>query len=408
MDQAKHIDMLSSDGAQFNLDALYKIAPSCFTEAKGEDGTIRKVVDFAKLRLLLGDNAVEDTPEVYDFTWVGKRAAMREAAAPIRKTLRPCPEESVDWDTTQNLYIEGDNLEVLKLLQNSYMGKVKMIYIDPPYNTGNDFVYHDDFSQSADEYDESNKDEEGNRYRRNTDSNGRFHSDWCSMMFSRLIVSRSLLSDNGAIFISIDDREADNLIKICDEVFGESCFVANVSWQKTYSPRNDSKGIPAEKESIIIYGKNPGWTPGKLPRTAEMNKMYGNPDNDPKGDWRNDNAFASDAKTHQGMVYAIQHPFTGEYIYPYNNGHWRYSQEEMLENMNGWCEYELRELDDLNKRAEICGVSEADIRKGVKAIVLKQSLDISKKMQRLSLNVDNGQSFTLLKMEKGALVEKRI
>ncbi len=406
MDQAKHIDMLSSDGAQFNLDALYKIAPSCFTEAKGEDGTIRKVVDFAKLRLLLGDNAVEDTPEVYDFTWVGKRAAMREAAAPIRKTLRPCPEESVDWDTTQNLYIEGDNLEVLKLLQNSYMGKVKMIYIDPPYNTGNDFVYHDDFSQSADEYDESNKDEEGNRYRRNTDSNGRFHSDWCSMMFSRLIVSRSLLSDNGAIFISIDDREADNLIKICDEVFGESCFVANVSWQKTYSPRNDSKGIPAEKESIIIYGKNPGWTPGKLPRTAEMNKMYGNPDNDPKGDWRNDNAFASDAKTHQGMVYAIQHPFTGEYIYPYNNGHWRYSQEEMLENMNGWCEYELRELDDLNKRAEICGVSEADIRKGVKAIVLKQSLDISKKNAEIVLKRGQWPKFYFTKNGEGGIGRK--
>ena len=402
----QHIDKETKSGSQLSLEALYKIAPSCFTEAKGEDGELHHVVDFTKLRQLLGDAAVDDAPEVYDFTWVGKRSAMREAAAPIRKTLRPYPEESIDWDTTQNLYIEGDNLEVLKLLQNSYMGKVKMIYIDPPYNTGNDFVYHDNFAQSADEYDESNKDEEGNRYRRNTDSNGRFHSDWCSMMYSRLTVSRSLLSDNGAIFISIDDREADNLIKICDEVYGESCFVANVSWQKTYSPRNDSKGIPAEKESIIIYGKNPGWTPGKLPRTAEMNKMYGNPDNDPKGDWRNDNAFASDAKTHQGMVYAIQHPFTGEYIYPYNNGHWRYSQEEMLENMNGWCEYELRELDDLNKRAEICGVSEADIRKGVKAIVLKQSLDISKKKAELVLKRGQWPKFYFTKNGEGGIGRK--
>ena len=187
MEQPKHIDKQTPDGAALNLDALYQIAPSCFTEAVGEDGALRRVVDFEKLRLLLGDNAVENAPEVYDFTWVGKRAALRKAAAPINKTLRPCPEESVDWDTTQNLYIEGDNLEVLKLLQNSYMGKVKMIYIDPPYNTGNDFVYHDDFAQSAEEYDEYNRNEEGERFRKNTDSNGRFHSDWCSMMYARLM-----------------------------------------------------------------------------------------------------------------------------------------------------------------------------------------------------------------------------
>ena len=226
MEQPKHIDILTQNGAQLNLDALYQIAPSCFTEAKGENGEVRRLVDFNKLRLLLGDQTVEDAPEVYDFTWVGKRAAMREAAAPINKTLRPCPEESVDWDTTQNLYIEGDNLEVLKLLQNSYMGKVKMIYIDPPYNTGNDFVYHDDFSQSADEYDEQNHDEEGNRYRRNNDSNGRFHSDWCSMIYSRLMVARSLLAEDGVVFISIDDNEQRNLKNIADEVFGERNFVA--------------------------------------------------------------------------------------------------------------------------------------------------------------------------------------
>lgn len=218
MEQPKHINMHTPNGAELYLDALYKIAPSCFTEAKGDDGEIRHVVDFNKLRLLLGDNAVEDAPEVYDFTWVGKRAALQEAAAPIRKTLRPCPEESVDWDKTQNLYIEGDNLEVLKLLQNSYMGKVKMIYIDPPYNTGNDFVYKDFRSLSAGEYNNAIANDEGNRLIKNTYSNGSFHSDWCSMIYMRLMVARTLLKEDGVIFISIDDNEQRNLKNICDEV----------------------------------------------------------------------------------------------------------------------------------------------------------------------------------------------
>ncbi|MBP3790055.1 MAG: site-specific DNA-methyltransferase [Prevotella sp.] len=250
-----HLEKQTPNGAQLNLDALYQIAPSCFTEAKGEDGEVHRVVDFNKLRLLLGDQTVEDAPEVYDFTWVGKRAALQEAAAPINKTLRPCPEESVDWDNTQNLYIEGDNLEVLKLLQNSYMGKVKMIYIDPPYNTGNDFVYHDDFAQSAEEYDESNRDEEGNRYRKNTDSNGRFHSDWCSMMYSRLMVARTLLKEDGLIFISIDDNEADNMRKICNEVFGEDNFVAQFVWN-TEGHTDNQFIIKNNHEYIISYCKN--------------------------------------------------------------------------------------------------------------------------------------------------------
>ena len=168
MEQPKHINRLTPDGTELNLESLYQIAPSCFTEALGDDGELHRVIDFNKLRLLLGDNAVDDAPEVYDFTWVGKRAALKEAAAPITKTLRPCPEESVNWDTTQNLYIEGDNLEVLKLLQNSYMGKVKMIYIDPPYNTGNDFVYIDEFDQSYSEYDEHNRFDDGIKFRKNT------------------------------------------------------------------------------------------------------------------------------------------------------------------------------------------------------------------------------------------------
>ena len=222
----EHLKQETVSGAQLNMKALYQICPQCFTESKDpKTGEVRRSVDFEKLRLLLGDNVAEGD-ERYDFTWVGKRAALQEAAKPIRKTLRPCPEESVDWENTKNLYIEGDNLEVLKLLQNSYMGKVKMIYIDPPYNTGNDFVYHDDFTQSADEYDEHNLDDEGNRYRKNTDSNGRFHSDWCSMIYTRLMVARSLLTEDGYICVSIDDNEAENVKKVCNEVFGESNFVA--------------------------------------------------------------------------------------------------------------------------------------------------------------------------------------
>lgn len=255
---AEHLDKQTPNGAQFNLDALYQIAPSCFTEAKGEDGEMHRVVDFNKLRLLLGDQTVEDAPEVYDFTWVGKRAALQEAAAPINKTLRPCPKESIDWDNTQNLYIEGDNLEVLKLLQNSYMGKVKMIYIDPPYNTGNDFVYHDDFHRTQQEEDEAAGviNEEGERMVKNTSSNGKFHSDWCSMIYSRLMISRSLLSEDGVIFISIDDNEIRNLKNICDEVFGESNFLTCVT-RGTGTPTGGGfDGLVNELDYILIYSKN--------------------------------------------------------------------------------------------------------------------------------------------------------
>ncbi len=241
-----HLELKSADGTKLNLEALYQIAPSCFTEVKDEKtGELRHVVNFTTLRQLLGDDAVEDAPEMYQFTWPGKQEARREAARPITDTLRPCPEESVDWDTTQNLYIEGDNLSVLKLLQKGYMGKVKMIYIDPPYNTGNDFVYHDDFAVSQKEMDlfSGDVDEEGNRYRKNTDSNGRFHSDWCSMIYSRLAATRSLLSEDGVIFISIDDNEVENLRKICDDIFGEKNFIAQLIWERAFSPKNDARFI---------------------------------------------------------------------------------------------------------------------------------------------------------------------
>lgn len=402
------LELSSVDGTQLNLEALYQIAPSCFTEVKDDKtGELRHVVNFKTLRQLLGDNAVEDADEMYQFTWPGKQEARREAARPTTKTLRPVVEDSVDWDHTQNLYIEGDNLEVLKLLQKSYMGKVKMIYIDPPYNTGNDFVYDDDFAVSQDDYDlfAGDVDELGNRYRKNTDSNGRFHSDWCSMIYPRLMVARSLLAENGVIFISIDDREADNMIKICDEIFGENSFVGNISWQKTYSPRNDSKGIPAEKESIIVYGKNEGWMPKKLERTEDMNSKYKNPDNDVMP-WTSDNPCAPGARTHQGMVYAIQHPFTGELLYPAVSSCWRYQQQEMLNHMNGWCEYELRDLNDEGQRAKICGIDEKEVRQRVKAIVLKNSLEESRIAANKILQRGQWPKFYFTKNGKGGIRRK--
>lgn len=297
----------------------------------GGDGEIRHVIDFNKLRLLLGDNAIEDAPEVYNFTWVGKRAAMQEAAAPIRKTLRPCPEESVDWDTTQNLYIEGDNLEVLKLLQNSYMGKVKMIYIDPPYNTGNDFVYKDSRSLSAEEYNNAIADEEGNRLIKNTYSNGSFHSDWCSMIYSRLMVARSLLTEDGVIFISIDDNEQRNLKNICDEVFGESNFVAQLIWERAFSPKNDAKYISNSHDYVLMYTKQvENFIIGRLDRTEEANARYSNPDNDPRGVWMSSDISV---KTYNAESdYPIKTP-SGRIVVPPAGRCWSLSKKAFFERL---------------------------------------------------------------------------
>ena len=259
MESPERLSLQSADGAQLNLDALYQIAPSCFTEAADpKTGKIKRMVNFDTLRQLLGDDAVEDAPEAYEFNWVGKRAARAEVLRPISKTLRPVKEDSVDWDTTQNLYIEGDNLEVLKLLQKSYLGKVKMIYIDPPYNTGNDFVYHDDFarSQAEENLAAGIVDELGNRFIKNTDSNGRYHSDWCSMIYSRLMIARSLLTEDGVIFISIDDNELDNLKKISDEVFGAYNFIDIYNWAKTETPENLSIKCRQIIEYVLCYQKN--------------------------------------------------------------------------------------------------------------------------------------------------------
>mgnify|MGYP003182677486 CR=1 FL=1 len=248
--------MESEDIQQDNVAKIAALFPNCVTEARDEDGHLKKAVNFELLKQMLSDSVI-DGDEAYEFTWVGKKASIVEANRPIRKTLRPVKEDSVNWDTTENLYIEGDNLEVLKLLQESYLGKVKMIYIDPPYNTGNDFIYNDDFKVSSEEYaDESGEvDEEGNRMFKNTDSNGRFHSDWCSMIYPRLMLARNLLSEDGAIFISIDDNEVENLKEICNEVFGQHNFVAQLVWEKKKKGAFLSKSYINMKEYILVFCK---------------------------------------------------------------------------------------------------------------------------------------------------------
>lgn len=285
------------------------------------------------LRQLLGDNAVEDAPEAYEFNWVGKQAARAEVLKPIKKTLRPVKEDSVDWDNTQNLYIEGDNLEVLKLLQKSYLGKVKMIYIDPPYNTGNDFVYHDDFAMSADEYAEASGavDELGNKYIKNMDSNGRFHSDWCSMMYSRLMVARTLLTEDGVIFISIDDNEVENLRKICDEVFGEGNFIAQLVWERAYSPKNDAKFVSNSHDYVLMVAKNSDeFVIGRLDRTEEANARYSNPDNDPRGIWKPSDMSV---KTYNAECdYSITTP-SGRVVEPPAGRCWRLSKKAFFERL---------------------------------------------------------------------------
>ena len=249
---------------------------------------MKRSIDFDKLRQLLSSDIVEGNEERYQFTWPDKRKAILAANAPISATLRPCPEESVNFDTTQNLYIEGDNLDVLKCLKETYLHKVKMIYIDPPYNTGNDFVYEDDFAESAAEYlvNSGQFDEQGNRLVTNTESNGRFHTDWLNMIYPRLKVARDLLTEDGVIFISIDDHEVENLRKVCDEVFGECNFIATLVWERAFSPKNDAKYISNSHDYVLMYAKSAAnFVIGRLERTAEANARYSNPDNDPRGVW---------------------------------------------------------------------------------------------------------------------------
>ena len=300
---------------------------------------------------------------------------------------------------SENMIIRGDNLEALKALLPRYEGRVKCIYIDPPYNTGNEgWVYNDNVN------DPKIKKWLGEVVGKEGEDLTR-HDKWLCMMYPRLKLLQKLLADDGVIFISIDDTEYANLKLICDEIFGSNCFVSNISWQRTYSTRNDSKGIVNEVEHLVVYSKLPDWNPNKLPRTAEMDAKYKNPDND-RTLWRTDNAFAPRAATHQGMVYAIQHPFTGKMPYPANGRCWTFGQDQMLEIMRGWCEYELCDLNDAHERAVVCGVPESNVRQGVQAIVLSESLEIS--AQKAQAVYDRGQwpRFFFTKGGKGGIARK--
>lgn len=288
MDKMK---METPDLTQENVEKLLALFPECATEVK-QHGKVTRGVNFDILQQLITPYKMEGD-EAYEFTWVGKREAIVEANRPIRKTLRPVPEKSKDWQKTENLYIEGDNLEALKLLREAYLGQVKMIYIDPPYNTGNDFIYNDSFKMSKEELAEGMGlfDEEGNkRFTENPVTNPRFHSDWCSMIYSRLRLVKNLLSEDGAIFISIDDNEQENLKKICDEVFGASNFIAQLIWERAFAPKNDARFISNSHDYVLMYAKSiNSFTIGRLPRTKEADARYKNPDNDPRGPWQSDN-----------------------------------------------------------------------------------------------------------------------
>ena len=319
-----------------NVEKIAALFPNCVTEALDEEKSTpektvyKKAINFELLRQMLSRDVVEGD-EAYEFTWVGKKAAIVEANAPIRATLRPCPEESVNWDTTENLYIEGDNLQVLKLLQESYLGKVKMIYIDPPYNTGHDFVYPDSFVMDQETYDMGSGyfDENGsiNYSRANETGRPRYHSDWCALMYSRLMVSRNLLSEDGVIFISIDENEVHNMRKICDEVFGESCFISQLGWQKVYSPKNQARYFSNDYEFVLCYCKNiESFSIGELPRTAEMNARYKNPDNDPRGDWKPGDCVGNGVR--KNGYYDVIGP-TGKVFNVPTGKHWVYAPETM-------------------------------------------------------------------------------
>ena len=323
--------MESVDLTARNVDRLEELFPNCITERVGDDGRPRKSVRFDILRQMLSEDAVGGH-EAYEFNWVGKKAAIAEANRPIRKTLRPCPEESVNWDETENLYIEGDNLDVLKLLQESYLGMVKIIYIDPPYNTGHDFVYPDSFIMDNEEYNEGMGyyDEEGNiNYKReNSISAGRFHSDWCSMMYSRLLLARNLLRQDGVIFISIDDNELENLKKICEEIFGASNFIANVVWKHTQQSKNDELFFSRQYNHTLVYAVNkPSVARFYFERTEEDNRNYGNPDKDTKGPWRSGDVRSPNYR--RTLCYDITAP-NGNVIKPPENG-WRWSEESLKE-----------------------------------------------------------------------------
>lgn len=323
------LKMHTPDLTQDHINRIRELFPNCVTEARDEKGQVKLVVDFDALKQELSDSIVEGAQERYHLNWPGKREALLTANAPIAKTLRPVREESVEFDTTKNLFIEGDNLDALKLLQETYLGKVKMIYIDPPYNTGNDFVYQDDFSEGVDEFflKSNQKDLNGNRLIANTESNGRFHSDWLTMLYSRLRLARNMLTEDGVIFISIDDNEIGNLRKLADEVFGEHNFIASFIWEKKYTTSNNISGVSAVHEYILSYGKNNEFlnsSVNRLEYTEEARGRYKNPDNDPRGDWMDASYHGPKTPAERpNLNYPIIHPKTGKEIWPQEKS-WAY------------------------------------------------------------------------------------
>jgi adenine-specific DNA-methyltransferase len=318
------LDMQSPDLVNENFEKLAALFPNCVTE--GAEG---KAIDFDLLKQELSHAVVEGNKERYRLEWPGKREAIVTANLPTTKTLRPVREDSVDFDNTENLYIEGDNLEVLKLLQESYLGKIKMIYIDPPYNTGNDFVYKDNFSKDAQEelIESGQKDEYNQRLVANPETAGRYHSDWLSMMYPRLKLARNLLSNDGVIFISIDDNEVHNLKRVCDEIFGDSNFIANVIWERAFAPKNDAKYFSDSHDHILVFTKNIlEFEIGKLERSEEANSRYKNMDDDPRGPWTSDNLTV---KTYSAAYdYEIKTP-SGRMVSPTDGRCWFTSKERM-------------------------------------------------------------------------------
>ena len=333
------LEMQTKNLADEKFEALKVLFPNAVTEAKNESGGVIRAIDKDILMQEIATKVVEGRDERYQFTWPNKREAILAANAPLSKTLRPAREESVNFDETENLYIEGDNLEVLKLLQETYLGKIKMIYIDPPYNTGSDFVYNDDFKQSMEDYieDSGQYDEEGNRLEKNLESNGRFHTDWLNMIYPRLKLARNLLSDDGVIFISIDDNEQANLKKVCDEVFGEGNFVAQIIWERAYAPINLKKHFSESHDYIICYAKHKNLLVSNgLKRSTDADNRYKNPDNDPRGPWQSDNFIVGPAV--ESNIYEIITP-SGRKCLPPSGRSWRVSQnkyKEMLKNNEIW------------------------------------------------------------------------
>lgn len=324
--------MQSSNGVEDNITKIAQLFPDCVTETVDErSGQPKHLIDFEKLKQNLSDSVMSERAERYQFTWPDKSKAILLANSPINATLRPCREDCVDFDNTQNLYIEGDNLDVLKYLKETYLHKVKMIYIDPPYNTGNDFVYEDDFAQSSEEYlaNSGQFDEQGNRMFTNAESNGRFHTDWLNMIYPRLKVARDLLTDDGVIFISIDDNEVENLRKVCDEVFGEQNFIATLIWERAFAPKNDAKFISSSHDYIVMCAKRiENFKIGRLERTQEANARYSNPDNDPRGVWTSGDMLV---KTYnKSCDYPITTP-SGKIVNPVPGRCWRFSEESFLE-----------------------------------------------------------------------------